>query len=234
MRALAQTELLALWERGSHRHRLDRTVLLTVAARPDVGADAVLDLPLGAVTTALLKLRAASFGARIDSHADCERCGQRLEFTLDVDRVLQPEHQSESERIVNAAGLRVRAPSLRDLIQVADEPDANCAARRLLTQCTLGGHIDGSEDEVLRVIEDALEAVDPNADLALSIRCVACDLEATVLLDAGALLWDEIETHALRLLREIHLLASAYGWSEPEILALSGVRRASYLAMVGA
>ena len=53
-------------------------------------------------------------------------------------------------------------------------------------------------------------------------------------LDAGQLLWEEIEARALVLLREVHHLASAYGWSEAQILALTPARRASYLAMAGA
>ena len=51
-------------------------------------------------------------------------------------------------------------------------------------------------------------------------------------LDAGAVLWDEIDARARALLGEVHLLAAAYGWTEREILALGAERRASYLSMV--
>jgi len=37
-----------------------------------------------------------------------------------------------------------------------------------------------------------------------------------------------------RLLVEVHALASAYGWSEQEILSLSDARRRLYLEMVQA
>ena len=42
----------------------------------------------------------------------------------------------------------------------------------------------------------------------------------------------EIHAWAKRTLREVHTLASAYGWSEREILSMSAVRRALYLEMV--
>ena len=48
------------------------------------------------------------------------------------------------------------------------------------------------------------------------------------------ILWAEISARAQHLLREVHLLASAYGWSEQQILELSPTRRASYLRMVSA
>jgi hypothetical protein len=59
-------------------------------------------------------------------------------------------------------------------------------------------------------------------------------MRSTAQLDAGVLLWDEIDARARALLAEVHTLASAYGWSEGEILSLGAARRASYLAMVGA
>ena len=84
----------------------------------------------------------------------------------------------------------------------------------------------------MREIEDALEAADPNADIAFDVHCEACGHAGTAQLDAGELLWDEIDARARALLGEVHLLASAYGWTEREILALSAARRATYLSMV--
>jgi hypothetical protein len=46
-------------------------------------------------------------------------------------------------------------------------------------------------------------------------------------------LWREIESMAGRLLRDVHALASAYGWHEKDILALSPVRRQFYLTLIG-
>jgi hypothetical protein len=53
------------------------------------------------------------------------------------------------------------------------------------------------------------------------------------LFDMLAYFWSEIQMGARRLLREIHVLASAYGWRESEILTLSAARRRAYLELVG-
>jgi hypothetical protein len=42
----------------------------------------------------------------------------------------------------------------------------------------------------------------------------------------------ELNAAATRLLHDVHTLASAYGWSEGDILAMSEARRARYVAMV--
>lgn len=241
MPALAGSELLRLWERGAHRHALDRSALLAAAARPDWPADAIADLPLGAVNASLLVLRSATFGPQIDGHADCPQCGERLAFSLDTDALLAtaddlPSAPADAE----VEGLRVRPPSLRDLAAIAaqadatDAADAGHAARQLLARCTLAGDAARLDDAALPAVEEKLDALDPHADIALALECVACGYAGLAQLDPGQLLWDEIEAHALRLLQQVHQLASAYGWSEAQILALTPMRRARYLAHVGA
>lgn len=234
MRALGPSDVLALWERGAKRHALDRSALLCAWARPELPVETIADLPLGAVTASLLRLREMSFGARIQGHVDCERCGERLELTLFSPELLQPMAEDPPE--VEVAGLRVRAPCLRDLAAVAREPDADRAARQLLARCAWEGSDEAGAltDDALREVEDALEAVDPNADLALAVHCEACGHRGTAQLDIGALLWDEIDARARTLLGEVHILARAYGWTEGEILALGAARRATYLAMAAA
>lgn len=234
MRALGPTDILALWERGARRHALDRSALLCAWARPDWPAETIADRPLGRVTAALMQLREASFGARIESHVDCEHCGARLQLSLRTSDLLQAEPGNPAE--IDVAGRRMRPPALRDLAAVAHERDAGCAARQLLARCTLHGGDDTAaiSNDALREVEDALEAIDPNADIALDVHCEACGAYSNAQLDAGTLLWDEIDARARALLGEVHALASAYGWTEREILALGAARRASYLSMVGA
>ncbi len=246
MQALTGATLLSLWERGASRHALDRSALLATVARPEWPAAAIADLPLGAINASLLRLRSATFGPHIAGHADCTQCGQRLAFTVDTRQMLPPAHgdgdgdgdggddgDDAVPRETEVAGLRVRAPSLRDLAAVATQTNALQAARALLARCTLAGDLAQIDDAALRQVEDALDALDPQADLVLALHCVACGHAGEAQLDAGALLWEEIEVRAHVLLGEVHRLASAYGWSEAQILALSPARRASYLAMVG-
>jgi len=237
MRALEPGDVLTLWERGATRHPLDRSALLCAWARPEVPAEMIADLPLGVVTASLLALRTASFGSRIRAHVDCERCGERLELNLTAPEMLQPvPAEEDGAGTIEAAGMRVRVPSLRDLAAVFTEHDAECGARQLLARCLLSANdcADRLSDATMREVEDALEAIDPNADLAFNVHCEACGKHGTAQLDAGALLWDEIDARARALLGEVHLLARAYGWTESEILALGASRRAAYLGMVTA
>lgn len=75
------------------------------------------------------------------------------------------------------------------------------------------------------------EDADPGAELTLEIACPECGAATPAELDIAAYLWTELDAWARDLLLDVHLLASAYGWSEPEILALSPLRRRYYLEL---
>jgi hypothetical protein len=68
--------------------------------------------------------------------------------------------------------------------------------------------------------------------MTLSFRCTDCGFEWGEQLDPVAFIWAEMEARARKLLREVHSIASAYGWSETEILSLSEARRSHYVELV--
>ena len=78
-----------------------------------------------------------------------------------------------------------------------------------------------------------LELADPQAHIEMAMRCPECALDWTAPFDVVSFLWQELDTWAARTLREVHVLASAYGWSEHDILEISPMRRRRYLELVG-
>ena len=236
IRAPAEAELLTLWERGRVCHPIDRSLLLCAWTRPDLPAGEIADLPLGTVNNALLRLRKACFGNRIDTYADCEQCGQRLEVALDAGQLMASVGEVDAPSEFTLRGFRFRMPAGRDLAAIAGDRDPDAAALTLLERCCLDRPQAPTVElaELLAEVEARLEELDPAADLNLDVACASCGHRWTPSLDLGALLWDEIDAYAQRLFAEVHHLARAYGWTEPEILALSPGRRATYLDMVGA
>jgi hypothetical protein len=241
MQVPSEAQLLALWEQGLRRHPVDRALLLCAWARPEVPGARLAELPLGALNAALLRMREACFGSRIDAYVDCPRCGERLGLQLRAAELLAGAAETDMPAELELAGLRFRVPCSRDLAAVAGMArdaalDAEIGAHRLLELCRLGaGHApSGQLAELAADIETGLAALDPAADISLALACQACGHPWAADFDIGTLLWEEIEARARALLAEIHGLARAYGWTEPEILALSPERRAAYLELAGA
>ena len=63
--------------------------------------------------------------------------------------------------------------------------------------------------------------------------CLGCGHPWQPLFDIATLLWTELTNLARSLIEEVDALASAYGWSERDILALGGRRRRAYLELAG-
>ena len=80
--------------------------------------------------------------------------------------------------------------------------------------------------------EPQMAEVDPQANLQLDLSCPACGHRWQVLFDIGSFFWSELNAWAQRLLAEVHVLASAYGWREADILNLSPSRRQFYLGLI--
>ena len=246
----SRARLLELYEQGRALHPLDRALLLLGAAFPDAPPERLADLTIGERDAALLALRQAIFGPRLPGHVDCPRCGARLEFVLDVEALrLQAPTAEPSWRTVRvSSGEHFRVPTSRDLARLADGLPGQTAehdtARQLARLCYVTDVRDGAPiadptvrhepaDELLAELEERLAEVDPQADVELDFACEQCGGVWRTPFDVGALLWEEVEAHAVRLLADVHVLARAYGWPEREVLALSDARRAAYLELAG-
>lgn len=235
MVAITPQRLLSVWEQGLQRHPIDRALLLLSLARPEAPAEQLADLPLGARNAALMALQRTCFSARMPAWLDCPACGERMEFELDAAQL--PPTDTATVDSVEVDGHRFACPTSRHLARLAQaDGDAPAAAQQLLRDCAQ--HADALPREpaalaqLLRHTEAAIEAADPWVNIALEVRCPACDRSELADFDIADYLWRQVEQCARQLFGDIHALAQAYGWTEPDILALSDVRRAAYLARV--
>lgn len=73
----------------------------------------------------------------------------------------------------------------------------------------------------LEAASDALQAAAPIIDLELAASCADCGHQQTAHFDLQSFLLQRLINERENLLAEVHLLASAYGWSLSEILSLA-------------
>jgi hypothetical protein len=188
----------------------------------------------------LLTLREWLFGREFVSQASCPQCGSRLELSFTADEVRGCAEAPPDRLSVTAAGheIEFRLPSSLDLMSVAGRKD-DSAEQALLERCLLRARSNGAETtlaqlpaEVVDEIVKQMSQADPLADTRTTLTCAACGHRWDSVFDIARFLWAEIESWAVRALREVHALALAYGWSEPEILRLSPWRRQFYLQCV--
>lgn len=243
MRALSAAELLNAWERGWSRPPYHQAQALLEASCPDLSPQDIAGLSIGQRDRRLLALRELTFGPRLAAVAVCPKCGAQLDIafnTMDIEDDGHDDAQGASERhIVETDGYRVhfRLPDGADLAELEGAPTGE---RSLLQRCIADARRDGQPveptelpDHVVAAIAQRMAEADPQADVQLALTCPACAHAWQAPFDIVAFFWSEIDAWAKRTLREVHTLASAYGWREADILALSPRRRQLYLDLVG-
>jgi hypothetical protein len=232
MRVLSSSELLDLWERGVGLHPLDRGLTTLSVADPSA-SDSVADWPLGRRNRALLELHASWFGPQLQGWTACPECGEKVEFEVDTRQLAGAAQGEQPHDCVTVAEHAFRLPTSRDLAQTAGAGDVESSAVALLGRCRIGGPENPEwTDDLLEAVGESLASADPLAEMRLALNCPTCRREWNDALDIACFVWAEVEARARRVLWEVHSLASAYGWSESETLAVGAARRAIYLEMV--
>jgi len=249
MRTPQHAELLTVWERGLDQPAPVVALLLLAVAHPDESAERLAQLTIGQRDRLLLALREQLFGPRLESVVTCPACGERLELSFAVADVRTPAelHQADPPLLLETGSYRVhfRPPNSLDLLAVAEsraDPDLSTRRNQLLARCLVTVERAGQllpapapadlPAEVVQAILDAMARADPQAETLLALHCPACGHQWQDLFDILGFLWQEIQTWAYGLVRDVHTLALAFGWGEADILALSPWRRQLYLDLV--
>jgi hypothetical protein len=251
--ALAEAAILKAWEQSQALPEQEAALALLGLARKETTRD-LARLPLGERNARLLELRAATLGRRMDVFAVCPYCSQPLEFAVDA-LALAEGLRVAPPRLEALESCSMRPVNTLDLLAAREAANEEQAQAILLAR-TLEWHqrhaVEGLPVAAEAAASDNLawlesqspsrlaewkawfEALNAAAEIRFQLMCVACAQGWQMNLDIGKFLLREIALAARKLMSEVHELASAYGWSERAILAMSGPRRAAYLQRIGA
>lgn len=228
---LGPAAVLSAYERGQALSPAARAVRLFKLASAQAAVDNVLDASIGARDTALFALRSALFGPAFESIAECSACGSTIELEFSSESIRASAAPSgtlvrirEGTREYSA-----RLPTSRDLIAIEGMSSVEEAAELLFERCLVDPSGASPSPEIRTRLAQAMTEADSAADISLQVTCPECGAETILDLDIARHLWTEIERWAEETFDDVDSLASAYGWSEEEILALGPVRRRAYL-----
>jgi hypothetical protein len=250
MRPLSGADLLNIWERGIGKTPVERALVMLDAAFPQAPPGLLAKLNVAQRDRYLLHLRALTFGPLFKGLIDCPLCHQRLELEFDTQHLpvslsTLPDPESmdllrtETAFHMDQYEVHFRLPNSIDLAFLSEVIDGSAARQRLLEACIVSvkqeeKSISVSElpAEVLDQVVQEMDQADPVTDLTLPTSCPNCGQTSEIVFDIVTFFWGEIQSLSARLIREVHTLASAYGWREADILAMSPWRRKQYLELM--
>jgi hypothetical protein len=241
MRALSAAELLDVWENGFAQSPAERALTLLRAACPELPTESIAKLTVGDRDLRLLTLREWTFGSQLLCLATCTGCGEQLELSFRASDLFA----TEATDLVGSFSLTVgnyelsfRLPNSLDLVELSE---VTSGRQLLLERCISRVEQGGAEVAIAELPSFVVDAVvgrmgelDKSGDVQLSLNCPQCSRTSQTIFDIESFFWREISAWANRILREVHALASAYGWRESDILSMSTWRRHVYLNLIGA
>jgi hypothetical protein len=239
---LTASQILEVWEHGRSQTPVQRALSLLALALPENSERDLERCGIGRRDRELLALRQRIFGPRLTASAQCPACGEMVEADFAVTDIQTPASADEGEELPFRTGefeLRFRLPTCGDLAGLDPRTSIGQQKKTLLHCCVTGARQNGNElptdslpDHIVAALSDHMAQIDPQGDIQLALNCPKCAHRWEAVLDIASYLWTEINAWAVRTLREIHVIAVAYGWTEPEILKLSPWRRQAYLEMI--
>ena len=188
------------------------------------------DLPLADLHAALLALRRLLEGDDLVSEVRCVSCKEKVDLSFSITGYLQA-HAPGKVRGLKAAGdgwfqtgsVVFRLVTVADAIAASGSADPETYLRSVCVRT-------GSANRA----EAAMRKIAPLLSGELAGQCPECRSAVTVWFDPVAFVLAELRDRAAAVYRDVHLLASVYGWSESQILQLPRLRRERYVEMIDA
>lgn len=253
MRLLSASDLLDIWERGAGGVPVEQALVILATVFPQASRDVLAGLTIAQRDAALFHVRELTFGAQLKGLADCPACRERLELAFEADDLRSMHLLPDPDFSLPGVDLAItlfrskgyeigfRLPTSADLLKLATLTDTGQARQHLLEACIVSTKhrkrallVSDLPAEILNAVIEQIGESAALANLTIASTCPACGHQWEVVFDIVSYFWSEVSAWAVRMMHEVHTLASAYGWREADILTMSAWRRQRYLEMIGA
>jgi len=216
---------------------LDR--LLVAVPGTSVGPGGAWTISLSDRDRLLAAVYRLHYGDRVEGAVECAACGAPfdLAFTLaDLASRIESDGKTALAAGPDAEGTwslpdgrRFRLPTAEDRMAVFGMEPAE-AADALASRCLLAG--DPNDDR--ESLEAAMREAGPVMDVDLEATCAECGAGQGVRFDIRDHLLGALAAEKPWLAREVHAIATAYGWRLEEILGLPRDERRRYVRLIQA
>lgn len=242
MRVFSTVDWLSMWEAGLKQKPALWALILLTFVHPDLPVDTLAQFSIGQRDEYLLILREMLFGSRVVSLTECPKCNTHLEseFELkDICTTSQTKTNEVRDMSMDEWQIHFHLPNSVDLLEINGLQESGTAYQTLYQRCIEKAEqngeailVDQLPDEVKNAVITQMAQLDSQGDVQIMLTCPTCTHQWLTTLDIVRFFWSELDAWAIRILHDVHSLASAYGWREADILAMSPWRRQVYLELI--
>ena len=223
-------ETLALWEALASTTPVARGAAVLVALGAAEGLADAVRMPLASAARAALGELWERAGPEVQTVVTCPDCRAVLDVIIAPGELLAATPDpSDDDATVAVEGVVVRGPTTEDLLVALASARPSATLRQRCVTWPAGVDPFDLPPEVHERVGAVAEELTGASALVVRLDCPECDGEVAAEVDPVALLADRVSDEVRDLLGDVAELATAFGWSESEVLALSEVRRRAYL-----
>ncbi len=194
-------------------------------------------LPVGDLDLLVVARRREIRGDSFVAEGTCARCGAPVDVRFSL-AAYADHHRPRVPRgvIDDGAGwwrlpggeVTVRVPSIADVLAAVAAGEGARGRGELLARCVRGP----GTAAAVRAAERAMAALGPTLRADVAGTCPECGADVALDVDARELCLAELRFLAASVYDDVHLIASAYGWTQDVILDLPSVRRRRYADLI--
>lgn len=205
----------------------------------EIRPDNVWSMSLADRDRLVAELYAMCFGDAVQSRSTCTQCHKTFDVSFSVPGLVESCDSRVREALTQLqagdsgghfklpSGAIFRAPAVEDERLIAAGPPEQ-AVEQLFERCIVQGDGPSTREAVQRLLED----VAPLLCLELDATCPECTATHRLGFDMVGFFFEALSAERPLLFREVHCLATAYGWSHDEIMRLPRGERRAYVALV--
>lgn len=237
-------DIIRLNDLGQGRSLTERSLIAINVAFPEKSWEELIAMPIGGRDQYLLELYGLCFGNSIAGVCDCPSCDKEIELTIPIDHFRSEDPTIRPATVSVDVGryqVQSRLPDSSVLMSINHFQELKEARSSLIGHCIVSSTYRGKAISphrlpvyVLKALAESILMADPQAELLMEVHCPACDHAWEIQFDISFYFWDSLAASANSLDWEVHVLASAYGWKEADILAMNAWRRHRYIQRVSA
>lgn len=167
---------------------------------------------------------------------DAPACGAPLEMSIPLEVIESSGGAPErfAVGLVNGEEVIVRPPRGADQRawrqrQYGSRDEAVAA---MLASLLVEGDVSAAQPRDIDIIAEALAERDPLVAFSIAYDCPSCGASRDTAIDLERLALERLIAVQQGLVKDVHALATRYGWTESEVLAIPPQRRARYRALI--
>jgi len=172
-------------------------------------------------------------GPIVESTVSCRSCGEPFELSFTLADLVRHRSGEQGDAVIavnrgawSIDGIGFRFPTGADERTARLEPDPAAVLRR---RCV---DLHDPSDRQLDAVESAMSQLAPILTTSIAGDCPECEHRHAVEFDVQRYTLALIQLGRERVLRDVHIIASAYGWTRADILGLRRSERRSYVDLI--